>query len=102
MKERGMAKWAPYKSLTEQEDFMGAMHKKKKAIAKPSLSGDKAEEINAILSAYQGEDVAVSFFLAGSVKESRGLITKIDTIYKFIEMNDIRIPFSSITDAKTY
>jgi hypothetical protein len=100
MKDRGMVKWAPYKSLTEQGDFMMAMHHKKNAIEKPRISSDKAESINNLFVGYNGENVAVSFYLAGSIKESRGIIDKIDTIYKFIEMNDIRIPFASIVDAK--
>jgi hypothetical protein len=99
MKDRGMVKWAPYKSLCEQEDFMTTMHKKKNAIAKPRISSDKAEEINSLLTEYKGQNVAVQFFLAGSIKESRGEIQKIDTFYKFIEMNDIRISFSDIVDA---
>lgn len=100
MKERGMAKWAPYKSLIEQEDFMSTMYRKKNAIEKPLISSDKAEEINAIFSSYRGQEVAISFFLAGAIKESRGPIKRIDSFYRFIEINGIRIPFSSIVDAQ--
>jgi hypothetical protein len=99
MKDRGMVKWAPYKSLTEQEDFMKAMRRKKAETPKPSISSDKAERINDLLVNYAGQEVAIDFYLAGSVKESRGVLVRVDTIYKFIEMNGIRIPFNSIVDA---
>lgn len=98
MSERGMMKWISYKSLSEQERYLNEMLSKKQMIDKPKISDDKAEEINDILCSYSGEEVALLFYSSGRIKESRGTIKIIDGIYKFVEMNDIRIPFSSIVN----
>ncbi|MCI1245421.1 MAG: YolD-like family protein [Bacilli bacterium] len=102
MKDRGMAKWMPYKSLAEQKGFMDTVHAKKRAVEKPLISAERAQEINETLSSYAGEDVAISFFLAGSIKKIRGKIQRIDNIYKLIKINDISILFSSIVNIDTY
>ncbi len=96
MKERGMMKWLSYKSLNEQEKALNKMLEKKTRIEKPSISKEKAEEIDEILQNYAGEEVRLYFFANGHVKESFGEIDKIDPIYKIIEMNHIRIQFSMI------
>ena len=102
MKGRGMMKWMPYKSLAEQKGFMETMRAKKRAGEKPLISAERAQEINEALSSYAGENVAISFFLTGSLKESRGKIQRIDNIYKLIKINDISILFSSIVNIDTY
>ncbi len=96
MKDRGMMKWLSYKSLSEQERYLQEMWDKKTTIEKPSISNEKAEEINELLLSYSGEKVCLYFYSSGRVKESRGEIKRIDPIYKIIEMNDIRIRFSEI------
>lgn len=98
MSERGMMKWVSYKSLSEQERYLNETLSKKQMIDKPKISNDKAAEINDILCSYSGEEVALLFYSSGRIKESRGTIKIIDGIYKFVEMNDIRIPFSSIVN----
>ena len=49
MSERGMKKWAPYKSLNEQEDYLKKLHKKQEKVERPSISSDEADNINEIL-----------------------------------------------------
>ncbi len=96
MKDRGMMKWLSYKSLSEQERYLEEMWNKKTKIEKPSISNEKAEEINELLLSYSGEAVCLYFYSGGHVKQSRGEIKRIDPIYKIVEMNDIRIRFSEI------
>jgi hypothetical protein len=98
MKERGMKKWLAYKSLSEQEKYLENMQREKSKIAKPLISENKAEEINSLLTSYHGEMVAIRFFHDGFIKESRGVITRIDTFYNFIKISDISISMSSIVD----
>ena len=49
MNDRGMKKWAPYKSLNEQETFLNQMREKRSRIEKPIISQDLAEQINYLL-----------------------------------------------------
>ena len=58
MSERGMKKWAPYKSLNEQEHYLNKLHKDNEKVEKPKISSDAAEEINEILVNYHGEELA--------------------------------------------
>lgn len=96
MSERGIKKWLSYKSLSEQEKYLNEMLESKARIEKPAITEDKAAEINELLLSYSGEEVCLYFYSRGRVRESRGEIDKIDPIYRIIEMNNIRIPFSSI------
>ena len=54
MSERGMKKWAPYKSLNEQEDYLNKLHKKQEKVERPRISSDEADNINEILVNYHG------------------------------------------------
>jgi hypothetical protein len=98
MKERGMKKWLAYKSLSEQEKYLENMERKKSKVARPLISENKAEEINSLLTTYHGERVAIRFYHDGFIKESRGIIERIDTFYNFIKISDISISMSSIVD----
>ena len=98
MKERGMKKWLPYKSLTSQADFLQAMRKERAYQDKPQIAQDKAEEINALLSSYQGQEVTVTFYLNGQIRKSDGIIHWIDAVFKAITINDMKIAFSNIVD----
>lgn len=91
-----MVKWLSYKSLSEQETFLNKMLEKKTRIEKPSISNEKAEEINECLLNYSGDEVELSFFSNGHIRISRGQINKIDPVYQIVEMNHIRIQFSMI------
>ena len=46
MSDRGMKKWAPYKSLIEQEVFINKMRVNKSKIEKPILCDEEMEKIN--------------------------------------------------------
>ena len=56
MSDRGMKKWAPYKSLIEQDVYLNKMKKEKEKISKPIISSEEAENINEILTNYHGEE----------------------------------------------
>ena len=46
MSDRGMKKWAPYKSLIEQEVFINKMRVNKSKIEKPILCDEEMDKIN--------------------------------------------------------
>ena len=79
MSDRGIKKWAPYKTLSEQ-DFTLKNHKEKEErIEKPIVSNELAEEINEILVNYHGECLNIKYYKNGKVLEYKGIIKKIDT-----------------------
>ena len=66
-----MKKWAPYKSLNEQEDYLKKLHNKQEKVERPSLSSDEADNINEILVNYHGEEtVLILSFLQYSINNS--------------------------------
>ncbi len=96
MNERGMKKWLPYKSLDRQSDFLSKMAHRKSEVAKPLLSNEEAERINEMLCSYDGETVLVSYYEEGHIFDTFGVIDEIDTIYKYIKINDIIVHFSNL------
>ena len=98
MKDRGMVKWAPYKSLIEQEDFMGNMKKKRKRIEKPFNLEEKCEEINTLLCTYHGQKVEISYYNDGYIEKISGTIEMIDTTYKFLLVNGDKLYLRNVID----
>ena len=88
MSERGMKKWAPYKSLNEQEDYLNRLHKNNEKVEKPRLSSDKAEEINEILVNYHGEELSITFYRNEKIQTICSVIKKIDAENKKIVLLD--------------
>lgn len=82
MSDRGMKKWAPYRSLVEQMPSLEKTKDKKNMIEKPLISNEEAECINEILVNYQGEELFVSYFRNGKIYEENIFIKKIDIYEK--------------------
>ncbi len=96
MKDRGMRKWAPYKSLDAQADFLEAMACEKGKKDKPLLSSEAANEINDVLANYKNEKVLVRYFAEGHIRECNGTIDEINVIYKFIKINGTSLLFQNL------
>ena len=88
MSERGMKKWAPYKSLNEQEHYLNKLHKDNEKVEKPVISSDEAEEINEILVNYQGEELLITFYRNEKIQSITSIIKKIDVENKKIVLPD--------------
>ena len=88
MSERGMKKWAPYKSLNEQENYLNKLHKNNEKVEKPQISSDAAEEINEILVNYQGEELLITFYRNEKILSITSTIKKIDIDSKKIVLPD--------------
>lgn len=78
MSDRGMMKWAPYRSLVEQSEFLNQMKYEKNKKARPTLSDDQMEEINRILQHYQGEVLGITYYLDGYTYLIKTKIKRID------------------------
>ena len=88
MSERGMKKWAPYKSLNEQENYLNKLHKNNEKVEKPKISSDQAEEINEILVNYHGEELIITFYRNEKIQSINSTIKKIDIENKKIVLPD--------------
>ena len=88
MSERGMKKWAPYKSLNEQENYLNKLHKDNEKVEKPKISSDQAEEINEILVNYHGEELIITFYRNEKIQSINSTIKKIDLENKKIVLPD--------------
>ena len=88
MSERGMKKWAPYKSLIEQEKYLKKAHDDNQKIERPQLSSDEAELINEILVNYQGEELLITYWRNEKINTISSVLKKIDAINKKIVLPD--------------
>ena len=99
MSERGMKKWAPYKSLATQYDKLHEMREKKAKVEKPLISSDKAEEINEILTTYNGETLLFTIYENGKIVNVVDTISTIDVLNKKLILSSRKsILFKNILD----
>ena len=82
MSDRGIKKWAPYKTLSEQDFNMSKQKEKEQIVEKPIISAEFAEEINNILVNYHGEELTIGYYRNGKILEATDRIKKIDTFEK--------------------
>lgn len=99
MSQRGMKKWAPFKSLNEQENVLNDIIKKHHTEIDISLSDEQIENINYILVNYNNELISLTFYKDG-FNVIKGTISKININDKYLIINKKRIPFSLIRDIK--
>ena len=78
MSERGMKKWAPYKSLIEQEKYLKKASQNNEKQVKPQISSDEAENINEILVNYHGEELEISYWRNEKINTISSILVKID------------------------
>ena len=84
MSERGMKKWAPYKSLIEQEKYLKKAHQNNEKVERPTISSDEADNINEILVNYHGEELVISYWRNNKLCTVSTVLSKIDPINKKI------------------
>ena len=88
MSERGMKKWAPYKSLVEQEKYLNKLHENNEKVERPQISIDAAEEINEILVNYAGEEILITYWRNEKINTVSSIFKKIDVDNKKIVLPD--------------
>ena len=98
LRDRGMVKWAPYKSLPEQEDYLEKMEEEKNKVAKPLLSDDELIELDTKLSTYNRlHPISIDYYDYGFIKTVDDYLDYIDTINKRIVLkNRMSIPVSNV------
>lgn len=98
LRDRGMVKWAPYKSLPEQEDYLEKMEEEKNKVDKPLLSDDELIELDTKLSTYnRGDLISIEYYDYGFIKTVDDYLDYIDTINKRIVLkNRMSIPVSNV------
>ena len=78
MSDRGIKKWAPYKSLIEQDPAILEMQRNRNKVDKPIISNEMAEEINEILTNYHGEMLNIKVYKNGEIIYIKTTLSKID------------------------
>lgn len=91
--DRGMMKWAPYRSLIEQAPILARMRYEKGKRPRPHISSDRAREINDILTAYSGEEVDAEYYEDGYRHQIHGIISEISALYRYLVIEEKRISF---------
>ena len=98
MSERGMKKWAPFSSLIEQSTCLEKMRYERNKIDKPSISSDRANKINAILTNYRGQEIKIKYYYDGYLFEIKTTIIKIESTQRALVTSKGIIPLSNIID----
>ena len=88
MSDRGMKKWAPYKTLREQWDTLDSIDEEKKLVEKPKISNEEAEEINDKLVNYHGEELEFYYYKKGRILIEKSTIKKIDAYNRKLILNN--------------
>lgn len=98
LRDRGMVKWAPYKSLPEQEDYLEKMEEEKNKVDKPLLSDDELIELDTKLSTYnRGDPISIEYYDYDFIKTVDDYLDYIDAINKRIVLkNRMSIPVSNV------
>lgn len=96
---RGMKKWAPYKSLIEQEVFINKMRVNKNKIEKPILCEEEIEKINYYLTEKRCRTLIFSIFEDGYIYKIQTKIKTIDQYTKSIVFeNNLKINLYDLID----
>ena len=90
MSERGMKKWAPYKSLIEQEKYLNKAKQNSEKETRPQISSDEAELINEILVNYHGEELEILYWRNEKTCSISTILVKIDPENKKIVLPERR------------
>lgn len=102
MSDRGIKKWAPYKSLKEQWTTLDNVHQEEQKVEKPTISEEEAEKINEILVNYHGQELTIQYFRKGEILSDTTSIKRIDTFEKKLYLTNKKVvkleELVSITD----
>ena len=88
MSDRGMKKWAPYKTLQEQWETLDSIDEENKLVEKPKISNEEAEEINDKLVNYRGEELEFYYYKKGRILVEKSTIKKIDAYNRKLILNN--------------
>lgn len=97
MSDRGIKKFAPFKSLNNQDKYIKSVVDEKNKTNKPELSEDQKEEIYYKLTTLMSKDtlVRVTYFKDGAISNKRGIC---HLKMPFVEINKELIKAEDILD----
>lgn len=102
MSDRGIKKWAPYKSLKEQWTTLDNVHQEEQKVEKPTISEEEADKINEILVNYHGQELTIQYFRKGEILSDTTSIKRIDPVEKKLYLTNKKVikleEIISITD----
>lgn len=101
MSDRGIKKWAPYKSLVEQTDSLRDLDNSYKVDERPVLSSDQEEEINEILVHYHGQEVEVKYYKDKKIWQFCGVILKIDQVNRWLVFEEKKVLLADLVGLKS-
>lgn len=96
MSDRGMMKWAPYRSLVEQSEFLDQMRYQKNKKERPTLTEDRKEEINRVLQNYKGEILGITYYSDGYTYLIKTKIKRIDVENQQLILPEGKLKFRDI------
>lgn len=101
MSDRGMKKWAPYKTLEDQWSTLDNLYKSEEKVEKPLISNEVAEEINDKLVNYQGQEYEFYYYKSGRILKEKSTIKKIDAFNRNLLLtNGIKISLRDLIGIK--
>ena len=101
MSDRGMKKWAPYKTLEDQWSTLDNLYKSEEKVEKPLISNEVAEEINDKLVNYQGQEYEFYYYKNGRILKEKSSIKKIDAFNRNLLLtNGIKISLRDLIGIK--
>lgn len=101
MPKRGMKKYLPFSSLTEQGVLIDKMLYEKNKTPKPQISIEQARKIDTVLRNYHDEELEIIFYLEGYQYKYFGKIDIIDIKSKCLYLSDYKIPLKNIINIET-
>ena len=101
MSDRGMKKWAPYKTLEDQWSTLDNLYKSEEKVEKPLISNEVADEINGKLVNYQGQEYEFYYYKNGKILKEKSTIKKIDAFNRNLLLtNGIKISLRDLIGLK--
>lgn len=101
LRDRGLVKWAPYKSLVEQEDYLQNTYIERNKVSKPILLEDKIEELNYIYQELKkGQEIKVKYFQNGFIYYKEIRFIKIDVYLKKLIGEELYINLEDVLDVE--
>jgi len=94
--------WAPFNSIINNHDIMDDIKEKETYIIKPNYTEEQLEAIETkILESYTSQkNITIDYYSNNKIIPIKGIISKIDPIYKRIYISNKYLYFNNIIDIK--
>ena len=99
---RKMIKWKPFNTIPEMSKIIDEIEEKQSKQPLPIIMQDLTESINYNIkeAIHDNKKIEIKYFKQGFLKYEYGYIKIIDTNKKYILINNIKIYFKNIINAK--